>query len=254
MKFYSQVVFVFFSLAALFACTTIEPTVGHGVQPGFEAYIPARIAVLPCRNFPENARYTGLKPKNIAEKDDITLCTQFDQKIIDGFTNQPFMKGFTPTLIKQLLEKNSATHLLNEIDQFWSVNLAECPKCTSGPSTYNQISGSSPKWRGWLNQLSKNTRYSDAVLIPFISEAVEQKKDERGVWISERYAKIELFLIDTNHGKLLWSGARAASISNQTLRESVTTEAPPFPHWNRLFGRLFTEAIWKDFPGRQMNF
>ena len=254
MNVHSQVIFILLSLFTLSSCTTIEAPLSHGIQPGFEAYIPARIAVLPCRTFPANARYPGLKPSNIKEKENKAICETFDQKIIEGFTNQPFMKGFTPALIQQFLEKNSATQLLPEIDQLWTINLAECSECTSGPSVYNKLSESSPKWRGWLNQFSKNTRYSDAILLPLISEAVEQKKDERGVWISERFVKIELFLIDTNHGKLLWSGSRAASVSNQTLRESVATEAPPFPHWNRLFSRLFTEAIWKDFPGRQMNF
>jgi len=246
---------IFLALLALLlaSCVTSSPQSDYGVRKGFEAYIPARISVLSCIPLPLSARYAGLKPINISEEDQKKLCGEFDKKVIEGFTGQPFMKGYTPALVAQLLKKNSATGILKDVPLLWSFDQSSCPGCNSGPRAYENQTEKSAKWLNWLNQFSKATRYSDAILIPFLVDAWEAHNDDRGVLLSERYVKADLFLIDTNHGKLLWSGTRSATVNNQSLRESPASEYPPYPHWDRLTDRLFTEALWLSFPGRQMN-
>ena len=242
------------SAILLHSCATPGPSPSYGIQHGLEAYVPARIAVLGCQQLSApGSHHKGLITidiGNIGREEIEGLCSQFDKEIIQGFGNQPYMKGFTPAYVHNLLKKANATPLLNELQSHWDTANKVCHGCRTGLQTYTATLSHQESWLNWLNRFSTCTRYSDALLLPLLTEARQQVRDNRGIWISERSAKIELFLIDTNNGKLLWAGNGSASVNNQSLRESPTTPAPPFPHWDRLKERLFTESLWRRFPGR----
>ncbi|MCB9228669.1 MAG: hypothetical protein H6618_03575 [Deltaproteobacteria bacterium] len=239
--------------AGIVSCVSTDPSVNYGIRRGFEAYIPARIAVLSCRVMPPGLRYSGQFPFNVADEDLKGLCHDLDRRVIEGFSNQPYMKGFTPALVAAFLSKAGAEDMTEEISALWQSGVERCHSCENGPQAYQVVLENSVGWHDWLNRFSRHTDYADAILMPMISEAVERVSDDRGAWIAERYARIELFLIDTNNGKLLWAGGRSASISSQSLRKTSQTPPPPYPHWDRLKERLFTETIWQGFPGRQLK-
>ena len=236
----------------IISCTSIGHLRNYGIQDGYQAFIPARIAVFSCQSWPINARFSGQVPINIKDEALENICSQFDQFVLKSFSNQPFMKGFTPKLIQALLAKENKEHLLNEIPQIWSHDPKECPECSNSLSTYNQSIASKLNWQQWLNTVSTYTRYSDAALLPLVISAFEYQVNDRGLLISERVLELNLLLIDSNNARLQWIGQRKASMREQKMQTPGEKPSyPSYPPWERLYKRVFTEDIWQSFPGRQ---
>ena len=234
-------------------CITDHQPLKYGIQEDYLGYIPAQIAVLSCIEWPLKARFKTQLPTNIAAEDFTSLCEAFDQYVLKSFSNQPFVKGLTPKLTSKLLEQSEQSHQISEIVQIWNHDPSRCLNCRDPFSTYEESLKNNLDWRMWLNNFSKYTRYTDALLLPTIVAALERRYNDRGLLISERHLKVVILLIDTNNAHIQWIGQRSASITNQKLR-SGGSEFPPYPQWDKLHERVFTNGLWIDFPGRQQNF
>ena len=234
------------------SCTSTQPLKNYGIQEDYQAFIPARIAVFSCQAWPINARFSGQVPINIKDEELEKICAQFDKHVLSSFSNQPFMKGFTPKLIKALLAKAQKDHLLNEVPQIWSHDPKECLECRNSLTTYKRSIALNLKWQQWLNTVSGYTRYSDAALFPMVISAFEHQFNDRGLLVSERVLEFNLLLIDSNNARLQWIGQRKASMRSQKLQAPGDRENyPSYPPWDQLYKRVFTEDMWQGFPGRQ---
>lgn len=247
MKFFSAFLF-----AVLASCTSTKPLTNYGIQAGYEAFIPARIAVFSCQTWPINARFSQQDPINIKDKELEKICSEFDQFVLKSFSDQPFMKGFTPKLLEKLLAKEKKEHLLNEVPQIWSHDPTECPACSNSLTTYKNSIASNLKWQQWLNTLSTYTRYSDAALFPMIISSFEHQYNDRGLLNSERVLEFNLLLVDSNSARLQWIGQRKTSMRGQKMQTPGDKSSyPSYPPWEQLYKRVFTEDMWQNFPGRQ---
>lgn len=223
----------------------------YGVQSEYLAHIPARIAVLSCRLWPQNSRFEGQASTELGGIDIQNLCQQFDQFVLQGFEGQPYMRGISPRVVSALLEKNGQKNLLSQLDELWYQPGQACSECEQAVSYYRQVIAPRSEWRTWLSQLSRSASNSDAVLIPFLVQGSSQRIDDRGLAYAQRQANLALLLIDTNNGQLIWMGARSAEV-RRPLRDKEPTPAPEqFPPWDELWRRLFVEDLWQEFPGRQ---
>ncbi|NRA44060.1 MAG: hypothetical protein HRU09_03780 [Oligoflexales bacterium] len=241
-----------FMFSIMVSCASTEPLKNYGIQADYQAFIPARIAVFSCQAWPINARFSGQVPVNIKDAELDAICTQFDKFVLSSFSNQPFMKGFTPKLIKALLAKAEKEHLLNEVPQIWSHDPKECPECKNSLTTYKRSVSSNIKWQQWLNTLSGYTRYSDAALFPMVVSAFEHQFNDRGLLVSERVLELNLLLVDSNNAQLQWIGQRKAAMRAQKLQNpGDKSQYPSYPTWEQLYKRVFTEDMWQSFPGRQ---
>ncbi len=97
------------------SCNTL-PDGKIGLQDQNQAFIPARVAVLPCQPWPKGAPFQGLLSSNVATQDLNELCSSFDEFVLNGFSGQPYMRGLSPNLVEQLLER-SKDRLLRERQQ-----------------------------------------------------------------------------------------------------------------------------------------
>ena len=238
---------LFLSLCAL-ASGCISTPAEYGIQDQAVAFIPARIAVLPCRVWPRGLNYRGLPLSNSGDEKMRELCTKTDAFIIDGFTDQPYMRGISPGVVAQLLEKNEKTNLLDSMSQTL-LSDDGCPDCNSPITYYKRAITDQKDWRIWLNTFSRAVANADAALLPFVIFSYEGRINDRGIETSYRQAGLLLFLIDTNSGKLVWAGGRQAEIKDQG--EPYESKKPDIPSWQALEQRLFVSDIWQDFPGRQ---
>ncbi len=223
----------------------------YGVQKEYLAHIPARIAVLPCRLWPQGARFEGQKPTELAAEDLQSLCQQFNQYVLQGFEGQPYMRGVSPRVVTALLERNGQKALLSQLDQLWFQPGQSCAKCEEAISYYREVIAPRAEWRSWLTQFSRAASSSDAILLPFIVSANSRRMDDRGLVYAQRRATVALLLIDTNNGQLIWIGSRSAEV-RKPLRDKDPQPSPEqFPLWEDLWQRLFVEDLWQEFPGRQ---
>ena len=237
-------------LSLITACTATLPSVDYGMRPEHRSFIPARIAVLPCTEWPNGARYQALPNiTSIAQVSD--LCAVFDAFAVQGFQNQPFLKGFSPKAVATLLGQAQTPDLIKKIDSLWGHSPTDCMDCTNAPTFYSTSIAGRPEWRSWLHDFSRSVRNADAVLMPRVTYARERKLNDRGLLLAERSAEIVMLLIDANNGLLLWSGGRQAQIANQRIENEKPSSALEFLPWPELNQRLFIETVWKDFPGRQ---
>lgn len=99
-----QTFWLFLLSSLCFHCTTV-PDGELGLQGENQAFIPARVAVLSCQPWPKAAPFQGLQTSNVSDQDLQSLCEKFDQFILHGFSGQPYMRGLSPKLVTQLLEK-----------------------------------------------------------------------------------------------------------------------------------------------------
>lgn len=231
------------------ACTTVETIDRYGVQTRFASLIPARIAVIPCRVWPQTSRFEGLPLTSWTPEEQTTICNRFDEFVLDGFKNQPFMRGFSPKAIAKLLDAAQQSSLTKEIDMLWRPANIDCRKCRTPMSFYQIAITDQQLWRLWLNQLSKSTRNSDAVLMPFAVYHNSTVYDDRGLSVSRRAASIVLLLIDAGSGHLIWSGGRE-SYSSTVEAPDASMKPPPPPPLTTVLDRIFVEDVWKEFPGR----
>ncbi|MFW7377820.1 MAG: hypothetical protein ACOH5I_03290 [Oligoflexus sp.] len=222
-----------------------------GLQIDNLAYIPARIAVLPCRLWPEQASYREMPLSNIPEDNRRELCQNLDQFVVEGFKNQPYMRGISPSVVLALLEREEKLDILDRIDELWRRQPSDCSNCTNAVSYYKQAISERESWRLWLSEFSRAAFNSDAILIPFITYAHEGRTEERGLSVAYRNGGTILLLIDTNTGALIWAGGREAQARRQLPKTQAGPESPEYPAWSELVNRLLIDEIWQQFPGRQ---
>jgi len=237
-------------LAMTSGCSTTKDD-RLGLQIDGLAYIPARIAVLPCRTWPEQASYRGMLLSNVSRDVKSDLCKAIDQFVVDGFKNQPYMRGISPTVVLALLEREKEDELLDRIDELWRRQPGDCSRCTSASAYYNQAIAQRESWRLWLSRFSRAAFNSDAVLIPFITYTHEGRTVERGLTVAHRNAGGLLALIDTNTGTLIWTGGREAQARQQKPNAQSGPDEPTFPDWPEVISRLLIDELWMQFPGRQ---
>jgi hypothetical protein len=237
------------SVLSAIGCATPDATDRYGVQTNFASLIPARISVLPCRSWPSTSRFVGQPLSNTSNEEFSKICTGFDEFVIDGFKNQPFMRGFSPKAVGKLLDTAKQTALLKEIDMLWRPANIDCSKCRSPMKFYTTAIADQQLWRMWLNQLSKATRNADAILLPFVSYHFTNREDDRGLDVAKRSIGIALLLIDTGTGKLIWSGGRESYAANIDVPKTGAEQVQP-PAIEAVLARIFVEDVWKEFPGR----
>lgn len=236
----------------LLSCTTTSEFVPYGVQEEHASFVPARIAVLPCQVWPNGARYKSLPMSNIKELEIQELCKQFDKFVIDGFKDQPYMRGFSPKWVMKFLTESNFSGGIDQIRTLWRHNKGDCSQCQNPPSFYKSSISSRVDWRTWLNNFSKAVRNADAVLVPFIFYAFETSYNDRGIHVAKKAAGATLLLIDTNNANLLWAGGREAETANQKAETKNKKQELKSPDWPVLFGRLYISDMWQEFPGRQV--
>ena len=233
-------------------CVSVATKTPYGVQEGHLSYVPARIATLNCQIWPAGSRFQSLPLSNVDEQQQAALCTQFDAYVLKSFSDQPYMKGYSPKFVLQQLKEASVPKLPDELATIWAHRRGDCDSCQTVPAFYNASIASRLEWLTWLNKLSKNVRHADAVLLPFVTYSYERRYDDRGLAVAERGAGVTLLLVDTNNGDLLWAGGREASVPHKALAGDPRTQELPLPSWDDISARLYTEPLWSAFPGRQV--
>lgn len=237
------------------ACITpVKTSERYGIEPHHEGFVPSRIALMPCVVWPDSAlRITQLPPTNRPHEELAELCESLDKFISDGFDNQPYMKGLSPKLVEKLYgASNVKPNLTSILYQEWKSTSEKCESCDNVVAIYNQTIKPRPSWQIWLNQLSTATKGSDALLIPLILSANARIEDDRGLFSSIRSAAVAALLVDTNNGSLIWSGGRNSEVAFKSLITANGVPQMKIPPLDDLKRRLFTEAIWLEFPGRQI--
>lgn len=229
-------------------CVTPEKG-DYGVQAEQLARIPARIAVVPCRPWPQGARFVN-QPELKATPEDIkALCEKFDQYVLQGFDGQPYMRGISPRVVLKLLEQSQQPDLLTKIDELWFRPGQACESCQHPASYYREVIAPRPDWRAWLTNFSRSASQSDALLLPLIIEADKGTLNDRGLVFNFRRARIALLLIDTNNGELIWIGGR----ETETRLPKEKDTAEKLPDLDDFYRNLFIPDLWLEFPGRQTN-
>ncbi len=220
-----------------------------GLQPLYQGFIPGQIVVLPCQVWPQQATYQFQPIGNASLADREVLCTRTDQMVLEGFLQQPYMSGFTPKSVAKQMEASFPDYI-EKMKALWAG--PPCPSCETPLDFYKKVSMAQPNWLSWLQRVSQSTRYSDAVLLPFLLFAQEQQFQDRGVGTSRRAVGILLLLVSTHDGSLIWGGKQTAMMeARASLRQpSASTPYPLYPGWEQLYPAIFTEALWKGFPGR----
>jgi hypothetical protein len=233
------------------ACTAAKSDVHFGMGEGKAGYVPARISVLSCRAWPDESRFEHLTLSNTDKSATAAVCADFDKFVLDGFRDQPYMKGFTPAAVTKLLAASpGGAGLLEQFDTNWHHLSSDCYQCKNFPSFYHHSIQPRDDWRKLLNTFSQLTRNSDAVLIPYVLYTQQSKINDRGMHQSAISAGVGLLLLDTNNGAVLWSGERHSEFAASNLESSGAANFPEFPKWSSLTSRLLVERLWNDFPGR----
>ncbi|RZA17437.1 MAG: hypothetical protein EOP10_22765 [Proteobacteria bacterium] len=231
-------------------CVTPEPA-DYGVQANHLAHIPARIAVFPCRKWPQGALYAGQRVMQTSEAELTTLCSSFDAYVLQGFEGQPYMRGLSPAVVKKLLARSPKEAQLEQLEDLWFRPSQVCEACRNPTSYYKEVVASRSDWRKWLSDISRETTSSDAVLIPFISEADGEVINDRGLFYASRHAELVLLLIDTNNGELIWANGKRADLRLPLEKKPDDPKAVALPVWEDLWKRVLVPEIWAEFPGRQ---
>ena len=236
-------------LSLSFSCTSVND-INYGIQENQMASLPARIAVMNCQSWPNTARLKEQAISNVAIEEQERLCKEFDKSVIDGFRSQPFMRGYSPKIVKKLLAKSGNKALPGEVPKLWGVK-SPCSKCDNVVSKYNRDMSNNEDWRMWLEDFSKATRNTDAILFPFVMYVSEHHINDRGLEKAQREAAVSMLLIDSGSGDLIWSSYRQAKVENQDFYNATKFPSLKFPNWSQLYKRTFTNDIWNEFPGRQ---
>jgi len=220
-----------------------------GRQPFYDAYAPGIITVLPCQEWLNKGnpiKIFGETNTDLSVRE--VLCHYFDQFIFNSFKHQPFLQGFSPKFVfKQLGRKEQFSHM-GDIFSSWPTY---CRKNCHSFYVYYQTASlaNNPIWLHWLNKTSRLLFYSDALLLPIVTDIAEQIDNDKTSSRKLRRVRIILLLIDTNNGQLIWLQDQTRTVSHQTL----LSEKIFFPNWESLEKLLFQEALWADFPARVMN-
>lgn len=236
----------------LAACTTASKEAVPGLQEDHIGFIPARIAILPCLPWPEATRYKTI-PLSTADRTTFaSLCDTFNKFVLSGFSNQPFMKGYSPAFVEKSLAAAGQPERLTQLPALWSRQTSDCMECGNIASFYRRSIATRPQWQTWLNETSRMVRNADALLIPTVLYAWERRYNDRGVLVIERSAAAALLLVSTGSGDLIWVGVRSAVVPVRTLEANLNHQTPSPPDWSLVSERIFTEHLWTEFPGRQV--
>ena len=237
-------------LGTLVSCAHEEVEINYGLQLNHSSFVPARVAVLHCQEWPNGARYKTLPLTNFSKDDVQQICKKFDDFVINGYDGQPYMRGISQKGVKRRLDKKLGEEFLQKVSSLWQHLETDCQNCTNPAQFYTLSIAERQQWRQWLVELSKNAKSADAVLLPMVTYGYNRTVNDRGVMVQEKGAGLTMLLIDTNNGYLLWAGGREAVSSNQSFHDNNAPLEPPTD--KSLYQRLFTDDIWKDFPGRQV--
>jgi len=237
-------------ILSVISCTTTNPTIEYGMTKGHIGYVPARIAVLPCSDWPSTAQFMSLPLSNSKKDVKDELCKEFDRFVLNGFRNQPYMKGYTPKAISKLLRKAKTEGLMSQMPRTWKHLSTDCKDCRNASSFYHYSITQRKDWQSWLSQFSQSTRNSDAILAPYILFTKQETVNDRGLLKAKISAGITMLLIDTNNGDLLWSGARILEETNQVIENRAEGQFPAYPQWEVIRQRLLNSNLWREFPGR----
>jgi hypothetical protein len=243
------------SLFCFLSCATEEKVINEfGMNPKKIGYIPARMALFNCQLWPDQATRLGWLPlRPMPEKEWQSLCSDYDQFLLSGFDNQPFMKGLVPSYTEKLYGAAATTPVLKQVlPQYWKHQTGDCSSCTELSSFYLKSISGRKDWQLWLNNFSHATLGADAILIPLLVYYAKYNTTDRGMAIARREAEIHLILVDTATGELIWSGLRRAEVVNKSFSEDPKAGKLEPPSAEDLKMRLFTEALWYGFPGRQV--
>jgi hypothetical protein len=236
----------------LTGCTTTAKEPMPGMQTEHIGFVPARIAILPCLQWPEASRYKS-KPLSNADKATFAnLCESLDKFVLSGFSNQPFMKGYSTSFVEKSLSAVGQPDRLDQMPALWAHQGTDCMECSNIASFYRQSIAPRQAWQLWLSETSKLIRNADAMLIPTILYAWERRYNDRGVLVLERSAAAALLVVSTGTGELIWAGARAAVVPVRKLEANLNNQTPNPPEWSLVSERIFTEHLWAEFPGRQV--
>jgi hypothetical protein len=225
-----------------------------GINPTRTGFVPAQIALAPCIIWPDRStKIKGLPPTNRPISETTVLCRELSKYMTDGFDNQPFMKGSTQKLTeKQFLVSKPVLSLADSIGQEWKALSSDCQTCESLPLFYDSSIKTRQSWQLWLNAFSVSTKGADAILIPFLLSLNTRAGDDRGMLQAIRSGAVAMLLIDTNDGSLIWSGGRETEVVNRALSNTTTIAQLKMPPPEDLQRRLMTDALWLEFPGRQI--
>lgn len=226
----------------------------YGIETAKTGYVPARIAVVSCMIWPDRASRVARMPmSNVPQADMQKLCSDYDQYVIGSFDNQPFMKGITPKLTEKFYTAVSPKLSVNDaIAAQWEHKSDDCVGCRTATSFYHGSIAKRKSWNVWLSDFAKATNGADSLLLPMIIYNNTSRDDERGLTVAKRAAAITLLLIDTNTGELIWSGGREADVVTKVFRDDPRSATLAPPGQDELKKRLFTDALWLEFPGRQI--
>jgi hypothetical protein len=205
---------------------------------------------LPCVAWPEATRPEGVRLTNAAAADVQALCATFDAFVIEGFGGQPHMKGFSPAFVTKVLAEAGQGTPAAKIAETWRHAQGDCAECKGPVAFYTATIAPRPQWRVWLGELSRAVRNADAILLPILTYAAERSFDDRGLRVAERAGGAALLLVDTASGQLLWAGGRDAAAARETLSGAAVQAGLAPPPWTETAERLFTEDLWRAFPGR----
>lgn len=244
-------IWLFVSVVFYAACQSPYDRLPSGISSEYSGYVPARIAVLQCQQWPEGAQFGSRILSRSSSEDLARLCKKYDEFVLQGFKDQPYMRGFSPSSVQKILDDAGESTILQSLPAIWSKSPTKCMNCENPQSVYFQTIKDLKDWREWLRHFSSKTRFADAVLLPFLVTAYETQNIDRGAYVHTRGAMISLLLVDTTSGVLLWSGMRHATADQQIFADAGGG-FPPSPDWGIVEDRLFTEDVWKDFPGRQV--
>jgi len=226
----------------------------YGINQKRIGFVPARIALLPCMVWPSSAtKLRNLPAINRPEDETKSLCEELDKYVADGFDNQPFMKGLSPKLVEKMYSKAGlAPEVPTAIAAEWKSKSDDCKDCITLPAIYNLTLKNRPSWQIWLTKISSATNGADAIMVPVILSTNTRVENDRGILQSIRSGAIAILLIDTNDGDLIWSGGRQAEVNYKAFANSTSGKQMPEPPLDDLKRRLLTDAIWLEFPGRQI--
>jgi hypothetical protein len=238
----------------LTGCVSRLARVGDGLQSSFEGFVPGRIALLPCRLWPAAGVLASWPTAVVTPRERQDFCARVDQFVLDGFKDQPLMKGISPQLVGQLLERAGRKDLPDQIEQVWRRLPEDCFDCDRAASFYTHSIRQRPEWRAWLADLGMAAANSDAVLIPWIYYFGEERVNERGLLVSRRRLGAGLFLLSTQNGEMIWSGSRDGLAQNHVLARPGSGAAwPEFPAWEQVYASWSKDVLWREFPGRQVQ-
>ena len=242
------IVCLFFFVSA--CVTPTPPTASFGIQEAYRSYIPAKTVVLACQFWPETSNFPAHPQSNISEKDRASFCPSVDEYVLEGFRGQTFMRGHTPKAVNKALLESGKMALVGALSQLWRFEAARSASCADIPAYYNGLVKPRREWRQWLLEMSAATYQSDAILIPFMAFAREDKINDRGLLLAKRALGVVLLLIDTQSGDLIWAGNRQSTMSRQRLVDQVELTYPDFPPWSGLVREILIDALWREYPGK----